>query len=127
MSTPDKSHSHLTNRASDAHQITGYQVISNYESLSAITSQMRDAAMQGQWDQLIDLEQQCSRHVATMKPVDTAAVLDETTRQRKIHLIKKILNDDAEIRNRTETWMEQLRNIMQSNRQEQRLQQAYGI
>lgn len=127
MSTPDKSLSLSTNRANEVHQITGYQVISNYESLSAITSQMRDAAMQGQWDQLIDLEQQCSRHVATMKPVDTAVVLDENTRQRKIQLIKKILTDDADIRNRTETWMGQLRNIMQSNRQEQRLQQAYGV
>ncbi len=114
--------SHLNNLAKD----TGYQVIKNYESLSSITSQMRDAAVHGEWDQLVNLEQQCSQHVATMKPVDTAAKLDEPTRQRKIQLIKKILADDAEIRNHTETWMGQLQQIMQSNRQEQRLQQAYG-
>lgn len=114
--------SHLNNLAKD----TGYQVIKNYESLSSITSQMRDAAVHGEWDQLVNLEQQCSQHVATMKPVDAAAKLDEPTRQRKIQLIKKILADDAEIRNHTETWMGQLQQIMQSNRQEQRLQQAYG-
>lgn len=102
------------------------QVISNYESLSVLTGQMREAAMQGEWDQLIDLEQQCSRHVATMKPVDAVATLDESARQRKIQLIKKILADDAEIRNHTEVWMGQLQRIMQSNRQEQRLQQVYG-
>jgi flagellar protein FliT len=103
------------------------QVLMNYESLSAITSQMRDAAVHGKWDQLIDLEQQCSRHVATIKPLDAAAKLDEPTRQRKILLIRKILADDAEIRNRTETWMGQLQSIMQSNHQEQRLQKTYGV
>lgn len=103
------------------------QVIANYESLSALTEQMRTAAVQGEWDQLVGLEQQCSQHVATMKPVDTTAILDESARQRKIQLIKKILADDADIRNRTEVWMGQLQRIMQSNRQEQRLQQAYSV
>lgn len=102
------------------------QVITNYESLSAITSQMRNAAVHGEWDMLVELERQCSHQVAAMKPADTVASLDEPARQRKIQLIKKILADDAEIRNHTEVWMAQLRHIMQSNRQEQRLQQAYG-
>lgn len=102
-------------------------VISNYESLSALTQQMRDAAMQGEWDQLIALEQRCSQHVATMKPADATATLDEPARQRKIQLIKKILADDAEVRSRTVAWMGQLQQIMHSNRQEQRLQQAYGV
>lgn len=102
------------------------QVITNYESLSAITSRMRNAAMQGEWDTLIELEQQCSRHVASIKPADATIVLDGSARQRKIQLIKKILADDAEIRNCTEVWMAQLQHIMHSNRHEQRLQQAYG-
>lgn len=103
-----------------------HQVVTSYESLSAITGQMRDAAIHEEWDQLIGLEQQCSRHVAAMKPLDEVTTLDEPSRQRKIQLIKKILHDDAEIRNRTQAWMGQLQRIMQSNRQEQRLQQAYG-
>ena len=82
--------------------------------------------MHNEWDKLVDIEKQCSRQVAIMKPVDATAVLDGAARQRKIQLIKKILADDAEIRNRTETWMGQLQRIMQSNRQEQRLQHAYG-
>lgn len=102
------------------------QVITHYESLSALTAQMREAAVQGEWDKLVSIEQQCSQQVAAMKPADTTATLDESARQHKIHLIKKILADDAEIRNRTEKWMGQLQRIMQSNHQEQRLQQAYG-
>lgn len=103
------------------------QVIHNYESLSALTGQMRDAAEHGEWDMLVGLEQQCSRHVASMKADDSATTLDEPSRQRKIQLIKKILADDAEIRNRTEAWMGQLQRLMQSNRQERRLHQAYGV
>ena len=102
------------------------KIITHYESLSALTGQMREAAVQGEWDKLVSIEQQCSQQVAAMRSADATATLDEPARQRKIHLIKKILADDAEIRNHTEVWMGQLQRIMQSNRQEQRLQQVYG-
>lgn len=102
------------------------QIIANYESLSAITDQMRVAAVHGKWDQLLDLERQCGHHIATMKPEEPTAILDGPSRQRKIQLIRKILADDAEIRNHTEVWMGQLQRIMQSNRHEQQLQHAYG-
>lgn len=105
----------------------GAQVIGNYESLSGLMGRMREAAVQGEWDTLVELEHQCNRQVAAMKQADASVPLDEQARQRKIALIKKILADDAEIRNRTETWMGQLQRIMQSGRQEQRLQQAYGV
>lgn len=102
------------------------QVIANYESLSALTEQMREAAVQGEWDRLIDLELQCRRHVAAMKEADASTALDEPSRQRKALLIKEILAHDADIRSRTVAWMGQLQRIMQSNRQEQKLHQAYG-
>jgi len=103
-----------------------HPVIANYESLSTLTAQMRDAAERGEWDHLIDLEQQCRQRVAALKQADATAALDEPSKQRKVRLIKKILEHDADIRNRTVAWMGQLQRIMQSNRQEQRLQQAYG-
>ena len=102
------------------------QVISNYQSLSILTERMREAAVREDWDQLIDLEQQCSQQVAAMKPLDAVAVLDESSRQVKIQLIKKILANDADIRSRTAEWMGQLQHIIQSNRREQRLQHTYG-
>lgn len=102
------------------------QVISNYQVLSGITGQMREAAIQGEWDKLVLLEEQCSLQVSTMRPLDASAQLDEPERQQKISLIKQILADDREIRNRTESWMAQLQRLMQSNRQEQRLHQAYS-
>lgn len=106
--------------------INSAQVIANYELLSVLTGQMRDAAAHGEWDQLINIEHQCSDLVAAMKPVDIEVKLDEAARLRKVELINKILADNAEIRNCTQGWMEQLQLSMQSNRLEQRLQQAYG-
>ena len=102
------------------------QVIAHYESLSALTGQMLAAARDGEWDQLISIEQQCGELVAIIKPLDAGIMLDEATQQHKKQLINKILLEDTEIRSRVQTWMSQLELSMQSNRQEQRLLHAYG-
>src|SRR5665647_769592 len=101
-------------------------VIENYEFLSSITAQMRVAATHGLWDQLVELEEQCSRHIEVMKTQDVCIPPNESTRLRKLELIRKILADDAEIRNHTEPWMAQLQRIMHSAGQERRLQQTYS-
>lgn len=101
-------------------------VIENYEFLSSITTQMRMAATDGQWDQLVELEKKCSLHVENMKTQDTGIPPDEDTRLRKVQLIRQILADDAEIRYHTEPWVAQLQNIMHSTGQERRLQQTYS-
>ncbi len=99
-------------------------LLEDYQRLSGITGQMRDAAVGGEWDRLISLEKECKRKVEEIKPRDVVPV-NPDERAQKLALLKKILADDADIRNRTESWMEQLKHIMQSNRSEQRLQQAY--
>lgn len=102
------------------------QVVANYESLSALTGQMREAAEHGNWDELISIEQQRSELVAAVKPLDAEVKLDEAARQRKNQLISIILADDAEIRNLTQAWMGQLQLNMQSDIQELRLLKEYG-
>lgn len=101
-------------------------VIDNYEFLSSITAQMRVAAIHGQWDQLVELEKKCSQHVEVMKTQDIGIPPDESTRLRKVQLIRQILANDAEIRNQTEPWVAQLQHIMHSTEQERRLQQTYS-
>ncbi len=101
-------------------------VIDHYQSLASLTRQMREAVDQGEWDKLVELEQQCVRHVANIKLADETAVLNDASRQSEIQLIRKILEDDDYIRNSTESWMAKMKVIMQSQRQEQRLNQSYG-
>jgi len=100
-------------------------VLEHYETLSSITGKMRDAAAQGEWDRLIELEEESRTHVAEMKTLDLAP-MDEATRLRKVILIKKILADDAEIRNKTEPWMAELQRIMSNARSEDKLQKKYS-
>jgi flagellar protein FliT len=102
-----------------------HPVIENYESLSSLTAQMREAALKDEWDHLIELEKQCRQRVATIKLQDASTPLDENARLRKVALIRKILADDAEIRNRVEPWMAQLQRIIQSTWQERRLLETY--
>lgn len=103
------------------------QVLRNYEALSVIMEEMRQAATEERWETLVDLEQQSRLLVEAMKPLDATTALDVDAKQRKIALIKKILNDDADIRNRTQTWLKQLQCLMQSNKRELQLHQTYGI
>jgi flagellar protein FliT len=100
-------------------------VIEKYESLASITGKMREAAAQGEWDMLAELEEQSRAQVAEMKALDLAPI-NEETRLRKVALIKKILADDAAIRAKTEPWMAQLQRIMGNARSEDRVQKAYG-
>ena len=99
-------------------------LIEDYQRLSGITEQMRKAAVSGDWDLLILLEKECKDKVEDIKPRDVVPS-NLAERAQKVALLKKILADDADIRNRTENWMEQLKRIMQSTRSEQRLQQTY--
>lgn len=101
-------------------------VIEKYELLSDITGRMRKAAEQSEWNRLCELEIQCREHMQAMQSADSATpALNESSRKRKVELIHKILDDDAEIRNRTELWMAQLQRIMRSSKNEQMLRQSY--
>ncbi len=99
-------------------------VIDKYESLAEITAKMRQAALQNEWDLLVELEELSSAQVAELKILDLTPI-DETTRLRKVVLIKQILSDDAAIRSKMEPWMDQLQRIMDTARSEDRVQKAY--
>lgn len=103
------------------------QVIANYELFALTTAQMRAAAERGEWEVLISIESQRTTLLAQMKPLDVTVVLDPMAQQRKAQLIEKILADDIEISNLTQTWMNQLQLNIDSNSNELRVRQAYGV
>lgn len=98
----------------------------DYEALSVLMGQMRIAASQAHWDELVVLEKQCSQRVQSLQEHEAAPPLNETARLQKIALIRKILADDAEIRSHTQPWMDELQRIMGSASQERRLLQTYS-
>lgn len=77
-----------------------------YESMSAISARMVLAARANDWNDLARLERDVAamrdRLIAGDRP---APALSAEERSRKISLIHRLLDDDAEIRRHTEPWM----------------------
>jgi flagellar protein FliT len=97
-----------------------------YDRLSHKTGCMLNAAQRGDWEQLVSLEKDCADLVAELSSLETDDELPQTVRTRKLALVRKVLADDAAIRNITEPWMRKLEAMLGANRREQRLLNAYG-
>lgn len=103
------------------------EIISIYESVADITDQMLAAARTGDWEQLAVLETKCSSQVEILKMNDKPREpLTPTARAQKTRIIKKILEDDRQIRSITEPWMARLQKLINSTGAERKLAQAYG-
>ena len=83
--------------------MTSTEVLSMYENIAGLTTQMAAAARMGDWDGLSKLEGQCAAEArADGTGVPT---LGGAPRLRKIDLLKQILANDREIRDVTDPWM----------------------
>jgi flagellar protein FliT len=105
--------------------MTGDEMLSTYETLERITGEMLSAARSAEWDRLVELEQTCTRHVARLRESGEVALGPEG-RQRKVALIKKILDDDRHIRDLTMPWLAQLSAMINNTTTQRRLSSAYG-
>jgi flagellar protein FliT len=106
--------------------LTPKQVIATYEHVAGITGRMVEAAQNADWDQLVTLEQKCSRLVATLELAATPVTLSPQQQQRKTGLIRQVLAADAEIRRHTEPWIDELKLLLDSAGKAQRVRRAYG-
>ncbi|HYC42133.1 MAG TPA: flagellar protein FliT [Noviherbaspirillum sp.] len=103
------------------------EILSLYEAVADITDKMLAAARLGDWEQLAELESRCSNQVEIIKRnEEPRPVLSPVARERKVRIIKKILDDDRQIRDITEPWMAQLSAMINSTGTERKLSQAYG-
>lgn len=102
-------------------------LISHYEQLSLLTAQMRAAAEQGEWDQLVELELRRNGVLAAVKPMDETVVLRPEELQRKSDYIKVVLSHDIAIRSLVQAHLGQIQLDIASGQNTQRLRQAYGV
>jgi flagellar protein FliT len=102
------------------------KLINTYDRLSRTTGCMLHAAQRGDWERLVVLEKDCAGLVAELSALEREDALPRGVRARKHALIRKVLADDAAIRNITEPWVQQLGSMLDANRHEQRLLKAYG-
>jgi len=102
------------------------RLLSTYDRLSRTTGSMVSAAQRGDWGRLVTLERDCASLVTELSSLESDDTLPRNLRDRKQALIRKVLADDATIRNITEPRLHQLEAILSANRAEQRLLRAYG-
>ncbi len=97
-----------------------------YESMSAISAQMAEAAAACDWDRLAGLEKDCAVLARRLEASDETVRLSDSERARKMDLIRRILADDAEVRRHAEPWMEQVRQFLGGGARERTVRRAYG-
>lgn len=102
------------------------ELISLYENVATITTNMLDAARTNDWDLLSQLEADCASRVQLLRENEIPIELPAEMRDKKIKIIKQILADDKEIRDITEPWMAQLANLMKNTNTSLKLSQTYG-
>lgn len=103
------------------------EIIAHYQELAKLTGRMRETALRGDWDALLAIEQERSRRVAALKPLDARTRIDDGTRRQKNLLIAEILAQDKEIRTAVQTWMAHFQGEVKSGLQQLRLLKEYGI
>ena len=77
---------------------TTQEYFAHYEAIAAISGQMLAAARGGEWSELKTLQGTYRELIEQLKEADSGSELDEDARARKLDLVKKILADDAAIR-----------------------------
>ena len=106
--------------------MTSQEIVSLYEGMSDLTAQMLQAASKGEWDLMVELEQQCAACVRMLQASEPPAPLVGEPRSRKVEAIRKMLDDDRRIRDLTTPWMARLSALINNTGAERRLASAYG-
>ena len=103
------------------------EILAIYESVADITDRMLAAARTGDWEQLVELELRCSSQVDILRQNDTPRPeLSPADREQKARIIRKILDDDRQIRDITTPWTAQLSAMISSTGTERKLLKTYG-
>lgn len=101
-------------------------VIGMYETMDQISVRMVEAAQANDWDRLVELERNVAQLRESLRGNEQPTMLSMEDRSRKIRLIHRILDADAEIRRYTEPWMAQVRTFLGNAARERNLRQSYG-
>lgn len=106
--------------------MTSQEILSVYGAMAALTEQMVQAATRSDWDMLVLLEERVAVHVQSLREQEPPQPMRGAERERKIELIRQMLNADRQIRDLTMPWMEQLSKLINSTGTERRVVNAYG-
>jgi len=83
-------------------------VLHHYEAIALASSEMRAAAQAANWIEVARHEERCGVLIAALKAAArfSNATLNAMEDERRVQLLRQILNDDAQIRGCSEPWIE---------------------
>jgi flagellar protein FliT len=99
----------------------------HYEAIAALSGQMLAAARGGEWSELKAMQGTYRELIDQLKEVDHGSGLDDSDRARKLDLVKKILADDAAIRDLTSPSLARLSALFTANRPARVLKKMIGL
>ena len=102
------------------------EILEAYENLALVTARMRDAATGDDWDQVIELESECSALYSRIMSATEVGPVDREYQRRKSELICRLLEDDAQIRERLSGQLTRLWRMIDGKTRVKQLGAAYG-
>lgn len=103
------------------------QLLQRFEAIANLSGSLLKAARVDDWDTAITLQQKYSALADTLRPVHDRFSLDASQLARRDALLRRILSDEAEVRDRAVPRLARLSALVASNQKTQALQKAYGL
>ncbi len=101
------------------------EALRQYDSIADASGRMLEAARRADWEAVVAEEERCRELVAAVE-TGAAAPLSEAEKAAKQAILRKVLADDAEIRNLAEPWMRHLETMLSISGNNRRLDDSYG-
>jgi flagellar protein FliT len=88
-------------------------LLDRYEQIAQASHEMLAAARHGDWAAVTRLEDSCRALIAELQVRAAQQGLNPAEQRRRVALLRAILADDAEIRERSEPWLLELEKLLQ--------------
>lgn len=104
---PDDGNAWLGRAASESRSL-----IERYREVARLSHDMLAAAQREDWNELARLEANCGILIESLKRAALIEPLNAVGQQRRIELLREILQADAQIRTRAEPWLQELERLV---------------
>lgn len=102
-------HGQNARRETDCEELS---LIGQYEAIANASRVMLDAARKDDWDEVGRQEERCRALIARLGAEPGACALPLAESGRRIALLRAMLADDAEIRDRSEPWLREVEKLL---------------
>jgi flagellar protein FliT len=102
----------------DGGPLAGAELLRQYEAIGRESRQMLEAARAGDWAGVARIEDECRRMIAGLK--GGAGLLTPAENLRRVQVLRAILADDAQMRQRAQPWLGNLEQVLDGSFHEPR-------